>query len=873
MGQALEGFRVIEVATGIAGPFAGKLFADFGAEVIKVELPEGDPARLARLYPEDDLAAPDALETGPLFLHLNTNKRGIVLDLLGSAADRATLAALCADADLLIESFPPGTMAAWGLGPEVLRAANPRLVVCQVTPFGQDGPYAQLESSEIALYAIAGPMSSTGVIEREPAKHAGEVVQYQCGNVAAMACLAALRRAEGSGVGATIDVANLETQLGSIDRRVTYLLWQQWSGLEAPRTPSYVQYPVPIGVYPTGDGHAMVYTLANWIPGMLATFGDASLAARYADPTWPTDDVDLPGDTEAVLYPWLLERTRREAMIDAQANRWPITAVNAPVDLLDDPHFAEREFFVDVDHPVAGRYRTPGAPWRMPGGWALRRPAPLLGEHTAEVLAELTSRPVAATPSGFSTSVDSSNSPPLGESTSNRRNVAARRMPQQEGEIARSVADRLPLAGVKVLDLTVVWSGPYCTMLLGDLGADVYRLDNPWVFPTATRGTVARPVGDRDAIAAAGPLAGYVNCEPGERPWNRHSMYSAQARNKWGVTLDIRKPLGRETFLRLAAQADVFVENNSASVLDKLGIGWDTLHAAAPQLIVVRMAPLGLTGPYRDFIGFGVHFEGLCGFNSIRGYRDTDPSINWTTFHMDPATGPAGAFAIMAALRRREETGIGELIEFAQAENMMQHLGEHYVDATRTGRRFETIGNRHPTWAPQGCYPCTGGTDQWAVLSVRTDVEWDALCEVMDRPELSGLSTAERRARHDELDEVITAWTATRTPTEVFERLQAVGIPAGAVNHESEVLRDPHLLARDAFRPNGSVDTDGDWLFPRHVFRWDGPPLRWDPLCRLGADNDWVYRDAFGFSEAQVEALRADGHFSLDYLKPDGTPW
>lgn len=435
------------------------------------------------------------------------------------------------------------------------------------------------------------------------------------------------------------------------------------------------------------------------------------------------------------------------------------------------------------------------------------------------------------------------------------------------------MADRLPLAGVKVLDLTVVWAGPYCTMLLGDLGADVFRIDNPWVFPTATRGTVARPVGDRDTIAAAGPLAGYVNCDPGARPWNRHSMYAAQARNKWGITLDLRKPLGRETFLRLAAQADVFVENNSARVLENLGIDWDTLHAAAPRLIVVRMAPLGLTGPYKDFIGFGVHFEGLCGFNAIRGYRNADPSINWSTFHMDPATGVSGAFAIMAALRRREETGVGELIEFAQAENMMQQLGEHYVDAARTGRRYESIGNRHPTWAPQGCYPCTGGVDQWAVLSVRTDVEWDALCDVIDRPDLTGLSTAERRARHDEIDEVIGTWTSDRTASEVFERLQAVGIPAGPVQHESECYRDPHLRARGAFRLNGSEDTDGQWEFPRHLFQWDGPALRWDALCRLGADNEFAYREHFGLGDDEMEALRADGHFSLDYLRADGTPW
>jgi crotonobetainyl-CoA:carnitine CoA-transferase CaiB-like acyl-CoA transferase len=348
-------------------------------------------------------------------------------------------------------------------------------------------------------------------------------------------------------------------------------------------------------------------------------------------------------------------------------------------------------------------------------------------------------------------------------------------------------------------------------------------------------------------------------------------MFAAHARSKLGVTLDIRTALGRETFLRLAERCDVFVENNSARVLDHLGIGWDVLHARNPRLIVVRMAPLGLSGPYRDFIGFGAHFEALCGFTASRGYVDADPTLTWATFHMDPATGAAGAFAVLAALRQREATGEGELIEFAQAENMVQHLGELYVDASRTGRAHGPTGNRDPNRVPQGCYRCIG-EDAWVVASVGDDRSWAALARLIGRDDLAELSRSERAERHDELDAAVSAWTARLEPDAAARACRACGVAAAPVLDEAGCYADAHLRARGAFRLNGSDDVPPT-EFPDHLFRWDGPPLRWGPLCRLGADNDHVLRHVLGLDDAEVDALAAEGHLSLDYLQPDGSPW
>jgi crotonobetainyl-CoA:carnitine CoA-transferase CaiB-like acyl-CoA transferase len=268
-----------------------------------------------------------------------------------------------------------------------------------------------------------------------------------------------------------------------------------------------------------------------------------------------------------------------------------------------------------------------------------------------------------------------------------------------------------------------------------------------------------------------------------------------------------------------------------------------------------------------------VNFEALCGLGALRGYADADLSENEPVFHMDAASGSAGAVAALMALRRRERTGVGELVELSQSDNMLNHIGEYLIDAERTGAEHGPIGNRHPTRAPQGCYPCEGD-DAWAVISVGDDEEWIGLATA------AGLgwggderfATAEgRRANHDALDELIAGWTSGLSARDVFERCQANGVPSAPVLHELEAMDDPHLNARGMFRVNGNDET-GDHLYPTHPWHWDGPPLRWDRLPVLGGDNEAVFRDLLGLTVDEYAALDADGHLSLDYLAPDGTP-
>lgn len=835
--QPLAGLLVVELATGISGPYTGKLLGDFGAEVIKVEPRQGDWTRSEGVRP----GPRPALEESPLFLHLNTNKRSVVADL-DSEAGLELVRSLLARADVLIESSEPGELEEVGLSPDQLRVEFPRLVITSVTPFGRSGPYAGLPASELITYALGGPMLATGDPDREPIKMAGNVVQHHCGSVAALATLAAVTMASVSGQGTHVDVSNFETQAASIDRRATLAVGYQFDGRIGGRVGGGRVGAIPAGVYPADDGYCQIVFAPNWMPRVADMLGDDVLSAKVAQPDWYDDD-DVPELLNAALFTWTLQRTKQQTMIDAQARQLAITPVNSTIDTLADPHFRERGFWQRWEHPVVGSYEATGAPFRLRNGWQPRRRPPLLGEHTAEVMAEF----------------DETGS--------------ARVAPAAPGSPGQSGGRTLPLEGITVLDLTVVWAGPLCTTLLGDLGAEVIRLDNPNLFPTATRGAVPRPRPGHEA--EFGDFWGrFPDGEGGKRPWNRVAAFVSHSRNKLGATLDLRTELGRSTFLDLVDKADIIVENNSVRVLPSLGLDWDVLHARNPELITIRMPSLGLSGPYADYIGFGAHMEALCSLSSLRGYPDLDPTSLDTTYYMDPASGVTGAFAALCALRRRKETGEGELIEFAQAENLMNYIGDYLIDASISGSAHECHGNRHPHRAPQGAYPCAGD-DAWVVLSVADDEQWRQLKVALGSPPWAAsieLANEEgRRIHHDEIDEHLVNWTSGRSVADAVRRLQAAGIAAAPALDEAGLYADQHLRARDWFRTNSCADVP-ETLFPGHQWRWDGPELRWDELNMMGRDNDYVYGTVLGRSEEEIDELRAKGHLADGYRDADGQP-
>ena len=388
--MALSDITVLDFTHWIAGPYCSKLLADYGADVVKVERPgSGDAARAMGPFPNDE---PHPEKSGT-FLHLNTNKRSITLDLKTDGGRRAALA-LAARADVAIESFRPGTMERFGLGFDALSAANPALVMTSISNFGQTGPYRDWRGSEIIFYGMGGELYSTGVREREPVKLGGTVGMYQAGAVAAYATLGAIFAARDEGAGQRVDVSLMETQAGSIDRRMSMLLAYQYNGDVSGRVPmgsASGSGGYPSGTYPCADGYFQVTGGNNYFDRARDMLGNPPELAgdEWLTPEAQMDD-EMAGLFDAVFYPWLLDRTKREIWETAQRSKVLSGPLNTMEDLNRDPVFRERGAFAEIDHPIAGELTYPGRPFIMGATpWAIRRPAPTLGQHTDEILSEI----------------------------------------------------------------------------------------------------------------------------------------------------------------------------------------------------------------------------------------------------------------------------------------------------------------------------------------------------------------------------------------------------------------------------------------------------------------------------------------------------
>ncbi len=370
--SALSGMRVLDLSVGIAGAFAAKLFACYGADVVKVERPAGDPARGWGPFLPD---RPD-LEGSVPFLDANAGKRGIRLDL-GDPRGRAVAVDLIRRSDLVVESFAPGTLARLGLGAELFADT----VLLSVSNFGQDGPYRDVPASEIVLYAMGHEMYGTGAPDREPLSVAPLLNLYFAGLSAAVAALGAVLGRRRHGTGEHVDVSIMETLLASIDRRADSLVAYAYCG-EPMRRERAAASLVP-GYSPCRDGHVAVsVSPAQW-PRLVAALGHPDVPGPL-----PTE----PAAAQAfrrVWRSWCAQRDRAGVTEVLQRHGIPCAPVNSLADVDADPHLADRGFFVDLDRDGTV-LRHAGPAIRLagtPGG--IPRPAPRLGEHTDEVLGEL----------------------------------------------------------------------------------------------------------------------------------------------------------------------------------------------------------------------------------------------------------------------------------------------------------------------------------------------------------------------------------------------------------------------------------------------------------------------------------------------------
>jgi crotonobetainyl-CoA:carnitine CoA-transferase CaiB-like acyl-CoA transferase len=379
---ALDNLRVIDLSQGIAGPYCAKLLADCGAEVIKVEPPQGDYVRALGPFPGD---IPHH-DKGGLFVHLNGNKKSVTLDI-ETESGRTVLRKLLAKADILVENGPPGYLASMGLGHDDLKGEMPDLIYCSVTPFGQTGPYSAFRGNSLTCMALSGLMYVTGDPDKEPLSTGGDPTEYFAGVTAWVAVLAAVEHRSSNGGGQHIDVSMLEA-LGAADEYNTAMYSSQGAIRKRFRSRHHIPA-YPADIFPCRDGHIVVVPGAAGFPlGLAILLEQPELESNQLFINFWMRYIQW-RQFEEILRPYLLEHDWQDLLTRAQELRMPFAPVTSPRLLMESEHLKERGFFHEVDQPQTGRTQIAGPPFKMSETPLRHGPAPALGQHTHDALLDL----------------------------------------------------------------------------------------------------------------------------------------------------------------------------------------------------------------------------------------------------------------------------------------------------------------------------------------------------------------------------------------------------------------------------------------------------------------------------------------------------
>jgi crotonobetainyl-CoA:carnitine CoA-transferase CaiB-like acyl-CoA transferase len=399
------------------------------------------------------------------------------------------------------------------------------------------------------------------------------------------------------------------------------------------------------------------------------------------------------------------------------------------------------------------------------------------------------------------------------------------------------------LANLRILDLSKFWAGPALTEVLGDMGAEVIKIEaiqaaDPW-----------RSGGARQSVTSDDEAPAY----------ELSPLFNAVNRNKFGITLDLTRPRGQEIFKTMVRSADIVVENFTPRVMSKFGLTYESLKEINPRIIMISLPAFGTTGPWKDFVGFAFPTEQSAGFPHLNGYDNREP-LMWGCMGADAIAGMVGLTGLLAALRWRTESGEGQYIDVSQVEAISSFLGPSLLDYLWNGRLPSPNGNRRTDMAPHGCYPADGN-DEWVVVAVQDDTQWSALCELIGRPEWTSphrfASLAGRLDGQDEIEAELSQWTSRQSPLGVAVLLQSVGIAAAPLLGGAELLKDEHLEAR------GFIEwIDREWVGSKaHTgmfakFSRTPASIRM-PAPKLGEHNELIYK-RFGFTSTELDELEAE---------------
>jgi crotonobetainyl-CoA:carnitine CoA-transferase CaiB-like acyl-CoA transferase len=771
--SALTGIRVVELAESVAGEYCGKLLADFGAEVIKVEAPGcGSATRAMAPILADDAGR----EGSALFAYLNTNKQSVVVD-------DERVHRLIATADAVIED----------------RATNrserhPNVVFCSITPFGQGAPDEFDNAKSINVFHASGwgyHTPSHADPGKPPLQGPGRfLTDYEAGLDAALCITSSLFGRLRTGHGEFIDISEHAVLVSRADS----ILGRFITGEVAPDgTRSDYDQAGPAAFFACADGFVYLYMTSrtHWL-GVKKLMGPPEWLDAFDD-----DWLEFSVTAEKVatfrrgFAGWVRDLAKESAADQAQRLGVPLVPVNEAADLHHSPQYRHRGFFQHVSHPVLGDAAYPTVPYMLSASPAeIVTPAPTLGQHTSSVPDR----------------IDAPRPPPA---------VGSAQLKPTKNPRGG------PLQGVRVVELTKVWAGPYAGKLLAMLGAEVIKVE------TACNPEEMRAYGGTD-----------INHAPYFLSINPEIL---------SLDVDIKSTEGMARLCELIARSDIVINNLRPGAMERQGLGYEQLRAIKPDIISVSIKMWGNDGPLGHQTGYAPCFAALAGLASLVGYPG-GPPLGTSMRYGDSTVGAAAAYAAVVALLHRELSGEGQFVDVSAVETLSSMIGDCLLEQSLTGKRLGPNGNIHPDMCPHGCYPCADGS--WVTVAAANDAEWHRLCDVLGAAALARdprYATMDGRHRHAEaLDADLARLTRNHDAERLAARLRAAGVPANKSATAIDVIGDQRLWDRELYR-FVSDHREGQRPILGPSWRLAHAPAR---IARgapdLGEDTDYVLREILG---------------------------
>lgn len=809
--QSLKGLRVVEWGDFIAAPYAAHLLRELGAEVVKVEPPEGDSARHYGPFAQDHVDP----EASGLYIALNAGKQSVVLDT-GSAEGLAALKALVASADVLVSDRPLVLRRQLGLDAPVLHSLHPRLITVGLSAFGETGPAALAPQVAMDACAVSGVSHVLGERGRAPLILPFHQPDFQAAVHGAAGTLMALIARGKNGRGQNVDVASADVL--AFAAGTNGLTFRHYGSLRWERD----------GRRASGSGGAYPYTILPCKDGLVCLMGRARLewqrfVQAMGQPAWADEPryqdlkamgMAYPDEVDALLAPWLSARTRDELAQIAARHNFPIGPLKTIDEVVASAQLQHRGYFKQVPHATLGHVSVPGVPWQVPGeAPAPMVAAPRLGEHNDRVMRGL----VAVATAGSAGSA----------SPATQLNTA-------------------PLAGLRVLDFGWVWSAPMVAALLAEFGAEVIKVEH------GARLDNMRLRGHPD-LAGRKPEGPAIECNP---------YFNQINHDKGSITVNLKDPRGQALLQRLIPLTDVVIENLTPGALSRTGFGWERLSALNPRLVMMSMSSTGQHGPMNNFRAYAPIMSSHCGMEGLVGYPG-EPPVGMMNFgYGDPNAAAHALLPLLAALHERQASGRGCYIDMSQTEAVVSVLVEPILHWTMNRRLCEPRGNRHPAMAPHGIFPAAGD-DEWLSIAVPDDTAWQALVALMGKPawalDARFATLVGRLAAQDLIERELAKWSAAQPREALVARLRALRIAASPVLSLTGQWADAQHIARAMRCP-----TEHRYLGLQQTYRAPWAMSGTPPVVRraapvLGDDNERVFGSLLGLQAAEIAALQAEG--------------